>query len=85
MVFPKRVPLLVVQQNVWPLLPHVVHGLLRRPPVLRHEVAADQGGAAGAARLAVHVRTVGKKAERGEEALTNRAAAAPPRAHSTRI
>ncbi len=52
---PERLPLLGVQEYVGPALLHERHGPLRRPSVLRHEVAPHQGGAAGATSLAVHV------------------------------
>ena len=51
----ERVPLLRVQQDVRPLLAHELHGALRRPAVAVHQVAADQGGAAGSSGLAVDV------------------------------
>lgn len=48
-------PLLRVQQDVRPLLSHELDGPFRGPAVPVHQVAADQGGAASPAGLAVDV------------------------------
>ena len=40
---PERLPLFTVQQYMRSLLLHVLHRLLRGPPVHRHQVAANQG------------------------------------------
>lgn len=42
---PQRLPLLAVQEDVGPLLLHVIHSLLGGPVVGGHEVAAHKGGA----------------------------------------
>ena len=54
-VLSQRLPLLVMDPNVWPLVGHEGHRLLGAVAVLLHQVAAHQGGASCPASLAVNV------------------------------